>query len=105
MFMEAEIVTKRGKRLAKVRRNPKNVRKEDLAEVLSDFGFTPDFTAGSHVTYRHPSGARITVVAHGPHVPAYIVRQALHAIDSLKGTDENALSDEDEPDAQDEQDA
>ncbi len=96
-------MTKRDKRLAKLRQNPKNVRQQDLDQVLSDFGFAPDFTAGSHITYRHPSGRRITVVAHGPHVPPYVVRQALNAIDSLKATDENALKDEDEQ-VSDEQD-
>lgn len=67
-------MSKREKRLAKLRNNPKNVRKDELDEVLQGFGFTPDFTAGSHVTYRHSSGARITVAAHGANVPVYIVK-------------------------------
>jgi predicted RNA binding protein YcfA (HicA-like mRNA interferase family) len=72
------------------------VRKDDLDRVLRDAGFLPDFTAGSHVTYRHPSGARVTVAAHGAHVPAYIVKQALKAIDRLPTEDDNDKNDEDE---------
>lgn len=82
-------MSKRKKRLEKLRRNPKNVRPEELDSVLQDFGFSPDFSVGSHVTYRHPSGARITVAAHGSHVPAYIVKQALKAIDVLGANDED----------------
>ena len=50
---------------------------------MRDFEFSPDFAAGSHVTYRHPSGVRITVAVHGSRVPAYTVKQALKAIDSV----------------------
>ncbi len=64
-------MSKRKKRLEKLRRNPKNVRKEELDTVLLDFGFSPDFTAGSHTTYRHESGARVTVAGHSQHLPAY----------------------------------
>jgi len=76
-------MSKRKKRLEKLRRNPKNVRPEELDGILQDFAFTPDFSAGWHVTYRHSSGARVTVAAHGQHVPSYIVKQALKAIDAL----------------------
>jgi predicted RNA binding protein YcfA (HicA-like mRNA interferase family) len=76
-------VSKRKKRLEKMRRNPKNVRHDELDTVLRDYGFTPDFTAGSHTTYRHPSGVRVTTVTHGALVRTYIVKQALKAIDTL----------------------
>jgi predicted RNA binding protein YcfA (HicA-like mRNA interferase family) len=89
-------MAKRDKRLEKLRQNPKNVRKDELDSVLRSAGFSPDFTAGSHVTYRHPSGARVTVAAHGAHLPAYIVKQALKAIDSLLIEDDNDENDEDE---------
>jgi predicted RNA binding protein YcfA (HicA-like mRNA interferase family) len=87
-------LSKRKKRLEKLRRNTKNVRLEELNAVLGDFGFTPDFTAGSHTTYRHVSGARVTVAVHGAVVPAYIVKQALKAIDSVsESDDDNGQSD------------
>jgi predicted RNA binding protein YcfA (HicA-like mRNA interferase family) len=95
--------TKRAKRLQKMRRNPKNVRRDELDQVLRDYEFSPDFTAGSHITYRHPGGARITVATHGPHVPTYIVKQALKAIDALNAIDEDD-EDEIEEDVSDEQD-
>jgi predicted RNA binding protein YcfA (HicA-like mRNA interferase family) len=86
-------MSKRKKRLERLRRNPKNVRPEELDSVLKEFGFIPDFSAGSHVAYRHPSGVRITVAAHGQHVPSYIVKQALKAIDMLAINDEDETED------------
>ncbi len=76
-------MSKRKKRLEKLRQNPKTVRLKELDSVLRDFGFSPDFTAGSHTTYRHESGLRVTVAVHGQHVVAYIVKQAIAAIDSI----------------------
>lgn len=55
----------------------------------------PDFKSGSHVAYRHPSGARVVVAAHGSIVPSYIVKQALKAIDEAQSAVED---DEDEQD-------
>lgn len=96
-------MSKRKKRLEKIRQNPKNVRRDELDSTLQDAGFSPDFTAGSHTTYRHSSGMRITVAAHDQFVPAYIVRQALKAIDSLPKTGDDSANDDDEND--DEQDS
>lgn len=83
-------MSKRKKRLEKLRRNPKNVRRDELDRVLQSYGFLPDFTTGSHTTYRHDSGTRVTVAAHGHHVPSYIVKQALKAIDSLEQMDDDS---------------
>jgi predicted RNA binding protein YcfA (HicA-like mRNA interferase family) len=91
-------MSKRRKRLDKLRRNPKNVTRQQLDVVLQDFGFSADFTAGSHTTYRHESGARVTVASHGSEVPAYIVKQALKAIDSLEENED----DDEEQDAKSE---
>ena len=90
-------MSKRKKRLEKLRRNPKSVSRIELDNVLQDYGFTPDFTSGSHTTYRHLSGMRVTVAVHGSQVPAYIVKQALKAIDSLpeKGEDSENEDSED----------
>ncbi len=87
-------MTKRAKRLKKMRRNPKNVRTDELDSILKDFDFAPDFTSGSHVTYRHPSGVRVTVAAHGAQVPAYIVKQAIKAIDSIEMSEEDEENEE-----------
>ena len=46
-------MSKRKKRLEKIRRNPKNARKDELASVLEEYGFTLDLSEGSHMTYRH----------------------------------------------------
>jgi len=82
-------MSKRKKRLEKIRQNPKSVRLQELDTVLQDFGFSPDFTAGSHTTYRHATGLRVTVAAHGQHVPAYIVKQAITVIDSVIETEDD----------------
>lgn len=82
-------MSKRKKRLEKIRQNPKTVRLQELDTVLQDFGFSPDFTAGSHTTYRHETGLRVTVAAHGQHVAAYIVKQAITVIDSVIETEDD----------------
>lgn len=86
-------MSKRKKRLEKLRQNPKTVRLKELDSVLQDFGFSADFTAGSHTTYRHKNGLRVTVAAHGQHVPAYIVKQAINAVDSILETTDDEDSD------------
>lgn len=96
-------MTKRQKRLQRIRQNIKSVRFAELDIVLKDFGFMPDFTAGSHITYRHQSGARVTIASHKQHLPAYIVKQALKAIDeSAQTTDDETHVDEEDTDADDE---
>jgi predicted RNA binding protein YcfA (HicA-like mRNA interferase family) len=82
-------MSKRKKRLEKLRQNPKTVRLKELDSILRDFGFSPDFTAGSHTTYRHEHGLRVTVAVHGQHIAAYIVKQAIAAIDSILETDDD----------------
>ena len=79
-------MSKRKKRLEKIRQNPKTVRITELDIVLRDFGFSPDFTAGSYTTYRHVTGLRVTVAVHGQHIAAYIVKQAITVIDSILET-------------------
>ncbi len=77
-------MTKREKRLEKIRRNPKNVSKEELDLVLTDYGFVRREGKGSHTVYQHPDQETpIVVAAHGKHVPAYIVKQVLDVIDRL----------------------
>ena len=77
-------MAKRAKRLQKIRRNPQNVSKEMLDSVLRDYGFEPRGGKGSHTVYQHPNDeAPIVVAAHGAHVPVYIVKQILDAIDRM----------------------
>lgn len=77
-------MTKRQKRLAKIRNNQKNVSKNELDQVLRDFGFVKREGKGSHTVYQHPDAETLIVVAaHAQHVPAYIVKQVLTAIDRV----------------------
>lgn len=77
-------MTKREKRLQKVRQNPKNVTQEELDIILKDFGFEPRAGKESHTVYQHSQLENPIVIAvHGTHVPAYIVKQVLAAIDRI----------------------
>lgn len=77
-------MTKREKRLNKIRRNQKQVSKDELHQLLLDYGFQERGGKGSHTVYQHPiETAPIIVAAHGKHVPAYIVKQALEAVDRI----------------------
>jgi predicted RNA binding protein YcfA (HicA-like mRNA interferase family) len=99
-------MTKRKKRLEKLRRNPKNVRTDILDAILLEFGFVRGKTKGSHITYRHPSGSRITIAPHGAIAPEYAVRTAIEAIDQLtveeavdeqmKSSDEQSMEEDDD---------
>jgi len=71
-------MTKRTKRLEKIRQNPKHVNKEQLEQVLLDFGFIRREGKGSHTIYQHPNLETPVVIAvHGQHVPEYIVKKTL----------------------------
>ena len=44
-------MTKRQKRLDRIRQNPNSVSLNDLQRVLEDYGFTHEHTVGSHYTF------------------------------------------------------
>jgi len=67
-----------------MRNNPRDWRIEDLESVAQRCGLTWDQPGTSHVTFRAPSGGKVTVPAHRPIKPVY-VRQFLALIDSLEG--------------------
>jgi predicted RNA binding protein YcfA (HicA-like mRNA interferase family) len=78
-------MTKRAKRFAKIRQNPKNVTKNELHSLLIDYGFVQRSGKGSHTIYQHPDEPTpLVVAAHGAHVPTYIVKQALAAIERIR---------------------
>jgi predicted RNA binding protein YcfA (HicA-like mRNA interferase family) len=78
-------MSKRDKRLAKARENPKNVSVEELTQLLNDFGFVKRQGKGSHTVFQHAQQDNpVVIAAHGQHVPQYIVKQALAAIDQDK---------------------
>ncbi|MEP7291952.1 MAG: type II toxin-antitoxin system HicA family toxin [Chloroflexota bacterium] len=78
-------MSKREKRLQKLRQNPKNVSFEDLQQVLADYGFEQVRTAGSHHTFILVLGNRnwrLTIPFQRPIKQAYVM-QALEAIEQI----------------------
>ena len=86
-------MSRRQKRLERIRRNPNNVSLADLRSVLEDYGFEHRRTSGSHYTFAYVLGGvtrLFTVPFRRPIKPIY-VRQALHIIDQIaqeQGEDE-----------------
>jgi predicted RNA binding protein YcfA (HicA-like mRNA interferase family) len=78
-------VTKREKRLRKLRQNPKQITFDEIKQVLEDYGFIHVRTSGSHHTFiANLEGRdwRITIPFHRPIKPPYI-RAALRMIDEI----------------------
>jgi predicted RNA binding protein YcfA (HicA-like mRNA interferase family) len=70
------------KLLQRIRNNPNDVTFADLTAALESLGFPLDHLRGSHHFYC--VGRRTVVVPrHGPTVIAYVVRQALDALDEF----------------------
>jgi len=81
-------MTKRQKREQAIRRNPRQVRFDDLNTLLTDEGFNAT-KASSHVTYRHPHYCDLLVTVVEPHggitqVNRIYVNDALAAIDEAR---------------------
>ena len=60
------------KLLEQMRSNPLDWRIEQLKTVADAFGIDYRQPGTSHVTFRHPGGAKLTVPAHRPIKPVYI---------------------------------
>ncbi len=71
------------KLLARMRRNPRDWRIEDVITVADRLGIVHRQQGTSHVTFRHPSSSKVTVPAHRPIQPIYI-KLFLAMIDAVK---------------------
>lgn len=60
------------KLLARMRQNPNGWQIEDLQTVAEHFGIAWRHQGTSHVTFRHPNAAKVTVPARRPIKPVYI---------------------------------
>ena len=86
-------MSKRQKRLERLRRNPKNVSLDNLRRVLEDYGFEHKHTVGSHHTFSYTVGGEtklFTVPFARPIKPVY-VKRALKIVDQIiqeQGEDE-----------------
>lgn len=70
------------KALARMRANPRDWRIEDLKAIADRLGIAHRQQGTSHVTFRHPNSAKVTVPAHRPINPVYI-RLFLHLVDAV----------------------
>jgi predicted RNA binding protein YcfA (HicA-like mRNA interferase family) len=79
-------VSKRQKRLERLRQNPRDVSFEELRQVLVAEGFELDHATGSHHVFRAEAGKEIltVVVPFSRPVKTVYVKQALEAIDKLR---------------------
>ncbi|MDQ7831911.1 MAG: type II toxin-antitoxin system HicA family toxin [Desulfovibrionaceae bacterium] len=71
------------KNLARMRQNPRDWRIEDLKAIADRLGIAYRQQGTSHVTFRHPSSAKVTVPAHRPILPISI-KLFLAMIDAVK---------------------
>ena len=65
-------MSKLSKILDKMRNNPLDWRIDSLKTVAQAHGIAWRQPGTSHVTFRHPNGAKLTVPAHRPIKPIYI---------------------------------
>ena len=75
-------MTAAAKILGRMRNNPTGWRIEDLKAVADRFKIEYRQPGTSHVTFRHISGAKLTVPARKPIKPVY-VRKFLELIDEV----------------------
>lgn len=90
-------MSKREKRIQRLRQNPNNVPFEELKSVLESEGFEHDHTTGSHYIFRATAGAEVLTIVvpfARPVKPVY-VRKALAAIDAIRQSQVNETSDDD----------
>jgi len=79
-------MTKRDKRIAALRRNPKNVRPEELDQVLRAAGFLARQEGTSHRRYTKESRS-LTIAQHKPFLAVAAVKEVLDLLDALSEED------------------
>jgi len=67
-------MTTAAKILRRMRSNPKDWRIEDLKVIADRYNIKYRQPGTSHITFRHPSGAKLTVPARKPIKPVYVKR-------------------------------
>jgi len=66
------VVSNAAKLIAKMRRNARDWRIEDLEVVADRLGISHDQHGTSHVVFRHTKAGRLSVPAHRPIKPVYV---------------------------------
>lgn len=75
-------MVRRSKVLARMRQNPRNWRIEDLQSLADSLKITWDHDATSHVVFKSPTGAHLSIPAARPLKPIYI-RKFLALVDQV----------------------
>ncbi len=75
-------MTASDKILGRMQNNPSGWRIEDLKIIAAKYNIEHRQPGTSHVTFRHPSGAKLTVPAWKPIKPIY-VKKFLEMIDEV----------------------
>ncbi len=75
--------------VAAMRKNPKNIRFQDLCKVCDYYFGEPRQKGSSHRIYKTPwpGDPRVNIQSHKGMAKAYQVRQVLKAIDKLEAND------------------
>ncbi len=93
-------MSKRQKRLQKLRQNPKDVSFDELRQVLQTEGFLLDHVTGSHHIFRAQIGGEVLTVVipfARPVKPIY-VKRALQEIEKLRQVMQEVEEQEDDGD-------
>jgi predicted RNA binding protein YcfA (HicA-like mRNA interferase family) len=75
-------MSQKEKLLAKLRQNPKNIRPEELEQILLWFGFAKREGKGSHTVYKRGE-YRLTVPYKKPFLKPIYIKLALEILDEL----------------------
>jgi len=79
-------MSKRQKRLKKLRQNPTNVSFDDLRQVMEDFGAVLDRVAGSHYVFELTERQITLVIPYRNPVKLAYVKKVIELIDLLQST-------------------
>ena len=89
-------MSKREKRLQKIRQNPNNVSIDELAQVLKDYGIEYDHATGSHHIYRYTLNGqklRLSIPYRKP-IKAIYVKESILVIDQIRAEQQEGESHE-----------
>ena len=77
------------KTLERFRRNPKNVRFEELRDLLEKFGFMMKPGRGSHMVFRKEGVQPITIPKREPFLLCKYVKHALKRLDEISDDEDD----------------
>jgi len=92
-------MSKREKRLQKIRQNPTNVSMDELEKVLNDYGIERDHATGSHYIFRYTlegQHLRLSIPYRKP-IKAIYVKESIVVIDQIRATQKETENDDQEP--------